>query len=462
MFTQTIRVGRAGLVLAVLLWGATSGHAAESSRFSDEPAPLRLHDFPERPKPLLEIGDPFLGTGNLQKGFKIPTGAVWHPSLWVFGDFRTAIQTFDNGNTRFTEWKSDLNLFGNLQLAATERILVGIRPLRSDNGAFTGYNFEPNGIEGWEEHFSENSFQLRTAFFEGEFGEIFPGLDQGDKLSLDYGLSIGRQPLTLQDGLLVNDDSIDMIAITRNALLPGIGSHMRVSALFGWNEIERNDNIEDDSAYLFGIDSFIDLPKSTVEADILYVTSDNQSDGLYLGLGSIQRIGRINTTFRVNQSIALDSETVGVRTGTLLFGEASWEPYYTHNILYLNSFWGINDFSSAVRGPATGGPLGRTGLNFAAVGLGNYGSPLNNRAAHSAGGAFGYQMFFGELRRKQLVLELGGVSPTDGRPGSAQAIGARWQQAIGQRTVLRLDAFGALQQQSKEALGARLEFLVKF
>ena len=70
----------------------------------------------------------------------------------------------------------------------------------------------------------------RTLFFEGEFGEIFPRLDLSDKLSLDYGISVGRQPLTLQDGILVNDDSVDMVSITRNALrIPG-GSTLRLSA----------------------------------------------------------------------------------------------------------------------------------------------------------------------------------------------------------------------------------------
>ncbi len=449
------------LLLVLPVAGPDVG-AADRSRFSDEPAPLRLEDFPERPKPLLEIGDKFLGTGNVQKGFTLPTGAVWHPSLWVFGNFRSAVQSFDNGTTHISEWANDLNLFGNLQLAATERILVGVRPLRNDNGAFTGYNFEPQARRGWQEDFSENSLQLRTLFFEGEFGELFPKLDRGDRLSLDYGISLGRQPLSLQDGILVNDDSLDMISITRNALLPGNGSHMRVSGLFAWNEIERNDNVEDRDSYLIGLDGFADFPKSTIEASILGIVSRNQSDAIYAGIGAIQRIGRVATTFRVNQSLALGTPTAGVQSGTMLFAEMSIEPPYTHNVLYVNGYWGIDDFSSAVRGPSTGGPLGRTGILFAAVGLGNYGSPLSNTGRKSAGGALGYQMFFGELRRRQLVLELGGLKPTDGRNASAEAIGARYQQAFGQRTILVVDAFGALQENAKEGVGGRVEFLVKF
>src|SRR5438093_2480302 len=121
------------LVLALLAVGpAPSGWAEEAgsaSRFSDQPAPLRLEGFPERPPPLIEWGDKFLGPGNLQKGFTLPSGAVWHPSFWVYGNLRSAIQTFDSGPARTSEWANRLDIFGNLQLAATERIVVGFRPL---------------------------------------------------------------------------------------------------------------------------------------------------------------------------------------------------------------------------------------------------------------------------------------------------------------------------------------------
>ena len=444
-----------------LVSGVSAGDA-DRSRFSDQPAPLQTEDFPKRPVPLIEIGDKFLGEGNLQKGFTMPGGAVWHPSLWVYGAFRSAMQSFDNGTTRTTEWANDLNLFANLQLAATERILIGFNPLRNDNGQFTGYDFQPTSSRGWREDFNENQLQPRTLFFEGELGEMFPGLDRSDRLSLDYGISVGRQPLSLQDGILVNDDSLDMVSITRNALLPAWGSHLRLSGLFAWNEIERHDNVEDRSAYLFGLDGFADLPLSTVEADVLYVSSGTQGDGLFLGLGSIQRLGKLSTTFRVNQSIATERPSAAMQSGTMLFAEMSLTPAYTDNVLYLNSYWGIDDFSSAVRGPLAGGPLGRTGLLFAAVGLGNYGSALSNAGRRSAGGALGYQMFFGELRRRQLTLELGGLAPTDGRNGAAQAIGGRYQHAIGQRTILVLDAYGALRENSRESFGGRMELLVKF
>ncbi len=435
--------------------------ADEQSRFSDEPAPLRLEGFPERPPPLLELGDRFLGAGDIKPAFELPTGAVWHPAFWMYGTFRSAVQSFDPGDAdRISEWKNRLDLFGNLQLAATERILVGIRPLDRD-GRFTGYDFEPHSRRGWREDFSENSLHVRTLFFEGEFGEIFPKLDRADRHSMDYGISFGRQPLLLQDGILVNDDSVDMLSITRNALLPPGTSTMRLSGIFAWNEIGRNNNLEDNDALLFGLNTAIDFHKSTVEGDLIYIVSDDGSDGFYAGLGSSQRFGRINTVFRVAHSVAVERESARVRNGTLLFAETSYTPTWGHDLVYANAFWGIDDFSSAVRGPDAGGPLGRTGLLFAAVGLGQYGAALGNRAERAVGGAIGYQMYFGELRRRQLVGEIGARTGTDGGP-SAEAVALRYQQAFGRRYVLVLDAFGALREDSKESYGGRIEMLVKF
>ena len=87
-----------------------------SSELTDEYIPLLLEGFPERPKYLLELGNPYLGTGRIKPGVQLPTGAVWQPTLILFGTLRTAFQSFDRGDTRFTELASRLDLFANLQL----------------------------------------------------------------------------------------------------------------------------------------------------------------------------------------------------------------------------------------------------------------------------------------------------------------------------------------------------------
>ena len=483
---------RVGLLVGLALLIGARPFAKEKSedkyRFSDQPAPLRLEGFPERPALLVELGDKFLGTGNLQRGFTLPTGAVWSPSLWVFGTMRSSLQTFEPGsrapaNTRITEWANRLDLFANLQLAATERILIGFRPLEENTSPprFTGYQFAPenpntpgNATREGQGYFEAFSTTPRVLFFEGELGEIFPDWDQADKLNLDYSVAVGRQPLTLQDGLLASDDSIDMVSITRNSLnVPG-GTTLRISGYYAWDQIERGDNQRDFGARVFGVNAAADFPVITMDADLIYVSSDRRGpalartggDGLFAGVSFNQRIGKVNTVFRATTSIALDGETRSVRNGSLLFAEISITPEYGHDLVYLNFFWGIDEFTSAVRAPTAGGPLGRLGILNAAVGLGRYGAPLSNFADNSVGGALGYQMFFGELRRRQLILEFGSRTPT--RPATllrqeaASGLGARFQQAFGRRTILVLDVFGVSRRSASNSFGFRTEFLIKF
>jgi hypothetical protein len=456
---------------------ATASAAQDSARFSDQPAPLDLATFPERPAPIIELGDKFLGNGNLQKGITLPTGEVISPSLWVFGQFRTAVQTFDTGSgpgSRTTEWANRLDIFANLQLSGTERVVVGWRPLDrfNPNGStdYAGYRIEPKSSDGPDSSFSATP---RTLFFEGEFGEIFPTLDQHDKENFDYGFSVGRQPLTLQDGILANDNSVDMATITRNSMLIPGGSSLRLSGLFGWGQIERTDytlasapNAQDPGALLFGLDSTADFPISTIESDVLFESSSAYGDEFFAGIGALQRIGKLNTTFRANTSVAIDASGKKATSGTLFTAHLSYTLPENTDLVYLDTYWGIGRYSSAARDPSAGGPLGSIGILTASVALGQYGSPLSNQADHTAGGAVGYQMFFGELRRRQLVIEVGGRAPTHGsdlfREESVAGIGVRFQQAFGRRFIGILDTFGGVRDSNEAAVGGRVELLTKF
>jgi hypothetical protein len=443
------------LMATLLLAPRPDVWAASESRFSDEPIPLQTEGFPQRPKPLVEAGEDFLGTGTLSQGIELPTGAVWQPSLLVFGTLRTALQTFDTGDERFSEWANRLDLFAQLRLSGTERVILGLRPL-DENGRFTGYNFEPESGDGFKDEFNSKVDRL---FFEGDVGEIFPNLDAGDTRPLDIGFSVGRQPVFFQEGMLIND-TIDAIGVVRNSILIPGGSNLRLTFLWGWNEIDRDDNREDDSADLFGAFSEFDLPCCTVDVDLVYVDADES--GLYGGVSSVQRMGRFNTAFRALFSDARGRETEVVSDGGLLFGEVSWSPYHTHDNVYVNAFWGIDRFSSAARGPATGGPLGRTGILFAAVGLGRYGAALGNRADESVGAAVGYQKLL-DGGRRQWIAEAGFIEDTeDDNERGAVAVAGRYQQAFGRHVVLRLDGFLSDQDHDDMGNGLRVEGLYKF
>jgi hypothetical protein len=279
---------------------------------------------------------------------------------------------------------------------------------------------------------------------------------------LDFGFSVGRQPLNIQEGMLI-DDTFDAVGVVRNNILPPGTSNLRMTALYGWDQINRGDNARDRFSKLYALLTRADLPFSTVDLDFVYVESQERrgGDGAFLGLSSVQRVKGVNTALRANGSLPIDGESVEVGRGALLFGEVSWTPPAVHDLLYLNAFWGIGDFTSAARGPDAGGPLGRTGILFAASGLGSLPAPLSNDAKRAAGGALGYQMFLGGIRR-QLVFELGGRRDTLGEDGWSIGAAARFQQAIGQHHVLQIDLAVSEADDAPVTPSTRIEWRMKF
>ena len=470
MMTRFLSVALVSLAVVSPCFAAPEGDGEDGSRYPDEPQPLQIDTFPARPEPLLELGAPFLDTGTLDPGIELPTGAVWQPSLLVFGTYRSAIQTFHDGasDTTFTEWANRLDLFANLQLSGTERILVGMRPL--DRGTrFSGYYFNPDEAdidEGWH---GELNAEITTLFFEGDFGEVFPNIDPDDSQPLDFGFSIGRQPLFYQEGILIND-TIDAIGITKNNIFPEGFSNLQLTFLYGWANIHRDDNDRKNDQHLFGLFTEADYAGSTYNLDLVYVydadgandSDETNQSSFHWGASAVQRIGYLNTSFRAFGSYTAGEDSAAASEGHLLFAEVSWVPFHTYDNMYVNGFVGFDEYSSAARDEDTGGPLGRTGVLFAAVGLGRYGAPLGNRADDSYGAAIGYQKFFGTFKRTQLVVEAGfrnGIS--DDEPFAA-ALGASFQKALGQRTVFRVDTFVAGGEERGPSFGARAEILVRF
>ena len=439
-----------------------SQDAHHGSALSEDPAPLLTEDeIPKRPDLPIEEGERFLDTGNLNPGITLPTGAIWQPALWAFGDFRTTAGHFDNGVAESRQfWSNRLDIFFNLKLTGTERILLGFSPLSINRRDHTGFlHRSSTGIE------FANGFNayIETFFFEGEFGEIFPNLDPNDQKQLDIGFSIGRQPIFFQEGMMIND-FIDSFAVTRDTIvIPGLTPDLRITGLFGFADVGRDNNIPDRSAYLLGLFSEMDLRKSTVNIDGSYIFSDRSSggDGLYLGASAIQRIGLLNTAFRINASIPIERSGPVVDDGVLLFAEVSGTETGSENIIYANAFWGIDNYSSAARDRNVGGPLGRTGILFAAPMASLSGPALSNRADDAFGAAIGYQMFFNH-EKTQLVLELAGRKDTNGIGAGAVALGAQFLHALDNRTSLQIDAFISEGENRGFGTGIRAEIRTRF
>jgi hypothetical protein len=427
---------------------------------------LDVEHYPKRPKPILEIGPRFLGIGNLPRGWELPGGAVWTPQLIGFGTMSSGLQGVQNQATGFRteEWANRLDLFANLQLSGTERLLVGFRPLDNDTGA-SGYNFS-NGVVNRQDN--RLNRQLRTLFFQGDVGEIFPHLDHADKGSWDIGFAVGRQPLNFQDGMLIND-AADSVGVTRNTIIPHGGTNLQITGLYGWQGLHGSNNAARANVEVFGAVTTADIGRSSFNGEFFFVHDRaGQDDGAYWAVSRTRRFGHLNTTMRVLGSYALHAAvrpTVPiVDTGHLMFAEFSRTPAWTHDLFYVNMFAAVGDFTSVSRAPGTGGPLGRAGILFASSPFGRYPAPISNRARNAAGGAVGYQKLFDAFGRKQLVLEADARVSRERTQETAVAGGARYQQAFGRHLVVQFDGFAKHAQfvARRVGLGLRIESRIEF
>ena len=441
-------------------WLYPLGETREKTSFSEEHIQLKSpSDTGNRPPLIYEGGDLFLGSGNLYEGFETPWGAVWQPQLWVFATVRSAVYTFENGvQSPSAEWGTRVDLYANLQLTGTEKIIVGFRPTdRNRLDRFSRVTFNDNR-GGDEEEFN---MDVRTLFFEGDFGSLFPGLDRAGVKKLDYGFTVGRQLLQYQEGILINDE-VDVVGLVRNNIrLPGI-TNLRTSVVYGWNEIGRSNAINNNAAKFFGFFNSIDTHVSTFSLDAIFIPDEEKNgDGYYVGASAIQRIGHFNTAFRVNASIAEEGNNAKVGDGVLLSSEISFTPHKSDDIVYLNTFVSSGNFTQAGREPVVGGPLGALGILFASPSLGNFGSELNSFANDVAGFALGYEAFW-DNHRRSLTLEVAGRKDIEGDNFDDLAIGFEFRQRLLQRLQLQVDAHRSFQERRDDGYGFRTELQYQF
>jgi hypothetical protein len=406
--------------------------------------------------------DRFLSPGPIDPGFESPTGATWRPSFVSFGTFRTAIQSYEAaGGPRTTEWANRLDIFGNFSLTSTERFLFGFRPL-DEEGDFTGFQRRQGGKVQ-----STNGFdgEPHTFFIEGYLDELFPRFDPDDRMGLDIGYSLGRQPLFLQDGILANDD-VDAVGFTKHNFFRMNASATRLSAFVAFNEVHRDDNRRDSGSTLYALSSTLDYPKRTLEVDAAYVDGSSASggDGFYFGVGHIARFGYWNSTFRINTSVALDQGSNAVDDGWLFTHQLSRTMRHSDDILTFGMYAEIDNYTSAARGPATGGALGGFSLLQRAVGIGSYGAPIGMSDREALGFEVSYQHFLDSEERRQILLSAG-VSRSHNALGNDTETGAvalQYQQALSRNLIWSTGGFGSITDEGERGFGVRSELIRKF
>ena len=444
------------------------GEHVEVETLKDEVVKFKsVGDIPFRPALFLELGDPFLDTGQLDAGFEVPIlGAIWQPRLWSYLINRTTVQTFDNGapgRLRDTEIANRMDLYANLQLTGTEKILLGLRPFDNNlPSRFTRYTFDGSN----EDFNNELNLDIETLFFEGDIGSLLPKLDRAGIKPIDFGFTVGRQPFTFQEGIILND-TVDAVGFVRNNLVfPGT-SNLRISGLWAWDRLDRNDRNRGTDPNMYGLFVFADTHVSSYNLDMIYV-DDNATDGdaFYIGASAIQRIralGGISSAFRINNSIALDEEIGGnvIGDGSLLSAEFSTIVPGSDDIAYINPFISIGNFTQAGREQILGGPLASLGILFASPNLSTYGAEVSPFTDDVVGFATGYQAFWDDHRRN-LILEIAGRHDYDGQGFDQLGIGFQLQQAIGQHIQAQLEGFYTFNGERDDGVGARAELFIVY
>ena len=418
-------------------------------------------EITQRPHLFIEAGDFFLDSGKLYEGFEVPIlGAVWQPRLWSYMISRTAFQSFDNhapGTERETELANRTDLYVNLQLTGTEKILLGLRPFDNNRpDRFTRHTFD-GASDGTT---NELNVDAETLFFEGDLGSLIPNLDPAGITLLDFGFTVGRQPITFQEGILIND-TIDSIGFVRNNLVfPGT-SNLRIHGMAAWNRLDRNDRFRGVESNMFALFGFADTPVSTFNLDTIYVDDNGRGDAFYVGASAIQRLrglGGISSAFRINSSFALEDEIGGnvIGDGILLTAELSSLVVESEDIVYFNTYVGIDNYTQAGREAIVGGPLANTGILFASPKLSTHSAEINPFTDDVIGFALGYQAFYDNTRRN-IIFEISGRKDTNGGETDALGVGFQLQQAVGRYVQITAESFYTIQSSENDDSGMRLE-----
>ena len=447
-----------GIIFVGIIIFSVSTVADDSSpsRYSEEPLAMRTDLVPERPKPALELLQDYQREGRLGYEAQLPTGMVISPFFALYGTYRTGIQVNDkNGPDQgLVEWVHKIDALANLTLSGTERILIG-----TSNKARKIYQPEDDTA-------NQLDVDITTAFFEFDLTEVLAKLDWEGTKPLDYGVTVGRQRVFIDDGFLI-DDSMESIVVTQNTIhIPGT-SYARVAALYAWDDIDRytskRDHIEGD---LYGLFATVDRHHSTIDLGMTYMNSPGKSGGdqYNISLASQQPVILFNTsfdtTFRISKSGGIDGETEEAGNGTLFYSGISWAPRGTDNIAYFNAFGAFGRYRAASR--TTGGPLGRTGLLFSSNGLASFGAPISNGTEKAHGAALGYQMFF-DGHKRNVVLEIGAREDRTNNGIDKIGVAVNVSQAIRQRMFIEVGGFGVnLEDSRHNTYGLRTTFAFTF
>jgi hypothetical protein len=423
-------------------------------------------------RPLLELGRALYTSGPFSPGYNLlGKKNLVFPSLFVYGDWRTALAFNDTGRTEQWTAATRLNLDIDARLTATERVHLFMRPL-DKNGRFTRWDF---GHENRDELELQLDGNLDAAFFEGDLGPLLAGVTDRDN-ALDLPFAVGLMPLLFQNGVWV-EDAFTGVAATipaRNNRWLGI-SNMDVTVFAGLDRVttkgalNSGGDLSDDGARLWGATAFIEATQGYWEAGYGYtdgVEALNDQSYHNLTLAFTRRYwGALSNSVRAIWNLGQDRDGAALQTadGWLLLIENSLITRAPLTFVpYCNLFFGRDRPQSLARDAGAGGVLKNTGILFETDGLTGF-PKMDDAAQDTFGGALGLEYLFALDR--QIVVEVATVRDAGGDNAIRDdqfGVGLRYQQPLTNAWILRGDLMSAVRQKDDDLFGARIELRRKF
>jgi hypothetical protein len=432
-------------------------------------------------RPIVEIGQPLYVEGPLTPTFNdVGRKNMVQPGFSMFGDWRTAVAYNNNGpGKEVGSIATRLNLEADLQLTATERLHAQFRPfdMNTINGTIAHEDFFGPNQHGGSLPLNATP---RTAFFEGDLGNIAAGLTDRYQ-AFDMPFAVGLVPLIMQNGVWVNSALVGGAAsiIGQNSALLHI-SNMDVTFFSGFDTVttpaikDAAGKLVDHGLSAYGAATFVEANEGYWEGGIGYI-QDNRGlpfDASYgdATIAFTKRYGGwLSNSVRAVYAFGQQAQANGQHTadGVILLVENSLiSPKELVLVPYVNGFVGFGHPQSLMRNGDAGGILNNTGILFETDGLTGF-PKLDDGGQDTYGGSIGVEYLFN--LDQQIVLEAGTVqvrtsSVEIGRQarGAEYGVGARYQRNLTNSLLFRADVIYADEVNLQHIGGVRAELRQKF
>jgi hypothetical protein len=417
-------------------------------------------------RPWIEWGRPFYDWGQFRPSSPIFGDAnLSAPQILLYGDFRNAVASNNNGRPRENLIASRLNLELDAKITSTERFHTSFQPMNKGQD-FTRVEWNSHQLR-FEEAFNLKPF---TGFFEGDLGAMIGGAT-GSVLPFDLPISVGFMPLVFQNGIWLEDNTMGV-----TATIPARNSPWMDIANFDITFFALMDDVtspafqgNNHAGRAYGAAGFYEMLDGYIELDYAYLEDRTGLNRGYHNLAAAytrRYMGWLSNSVRTIYNFGQDP-VAGNQTadGALFLLENSIvtaDPYLF--VPYCNAFIGAGRVQSVARNAAAGGILRNTGILFETDNLTNY-PTLDPTGVNTFGGAVGVNMIPATIDR-QLVLEyayVGLLGNTDRNArGDEHGLGMRYQKNLSNCWLFRADAMYGLRANDTDISGARMEWRYKF